>query len=91
MTSYKVKLAYVEFLPRHTRNWLETHVQVGGNLICLYDDDGVTAHELQQELVTYYSDNLNSRGRFEATAAPGAMAMAEGETVMMMMTKEEGT
>ena len=71
MASYKVKLAYVEFLHPHTKNWLEAHVQVGGNLICLYDDGGVTAHKLQQELVTYYSDNLNSGGkRIPSEAAP---------------------
>ena len=75
MTSYKVKLAYVEFLHPHTKNWLEAHVQgQDGNLIYLYNDDGVTAHKLQQELVTYYSDNLNSRGkRIPSEAAPRAL------------------
>ena len=80
----------------HTKNWLEAHVQgQDGNLICLYDDNGVTAHELQQELVTYYSDNLNSRGkRISSEAAlrlirgddssPGVMATVGGVTVTTM-------
>ena len=80
MTSYKVKLAYVEFLHPHTKNWLEAHVRVAGNLICLYDDDGVTAHELQQELVTYYSDHLNSRGKRIPSEAAPRLLRGDGST-----------
>ena len=78
--SYEVKVKFVGMFGSHAQRWLVHHVRdETGELVHLWEEDGMTAEEYASHMDTYYAKYLNAPGKRYPKQSTAMTAFGQGK------------